>query len=363
MSAGSLKVCVVTNIATPYRIPVYELLAQRPGIDLEVLYFADREPDRSWRLPHSSVSAETLRSWVLTVRGRHIHFTWGVMRGLRARRPDVVITTGYNPGHLAAFLYARLAGVAHVVQTDGSVESEKCLTWLHRSLRRLIVRRSQSAVAASKSGMDLLVSYGAQAENVHISPLAVDNASFAAGGAERNLDLLVVGRLVPIKNPGFAVEVAAAVSERLGRVVSLDFVGDGDLEEDVRKAAQDLTQVQLTMSGFQHGSDLAVKYASARVFLFPTLWDPWGLVVNEALAAGIPAIISPHAGAKELIEDGRSGYVRPLDVGLWADLAAELISDGEKWDRFSLSAVGAVANYTFTAAADGLEFAVRQATS
>lgn len=363
MDDGRIRVCIVTNIATPYRIPVYELLSQRDGIELDVLYFAEREPDRSWELPPTGVSSEVLRSRLITVRGRHIHFTPGVRRALSVRRPDVVITTGYNPGHLAAFAYCRSRGVSHVVQTDGSVESERGLTIVHRSIRRWVARRSSAYVVASSSGKELLIQYGAPRHLISFSPLAVDNERFAERHKGRSIDFLVVGRLVSVKNPRFALEVAEATARRLGRRVSLVFAGDGPLQRELESQASAFPSVECSVLGFRQSGALSDLYARSRLLLFPTKWDPWGLVVNEAQAAGTPVIVSLAAGAAELVSDGASGFILPLEVARWAAESAALLSDEKKWASFSTASRAAVAEFTFEKAADGLDTALRKAVA
>jgi glycosyltransferase involved in cell wall biosynthesis len=66
--------------------------------------------------------------------------------------------------------------------------------------------------------------------------------------------------------------------------------------------------------------ELPEVFSKARIFLFPTKFDCWGLVANEACAAGLPVFISPHAGAAgELVKSGINGYVLELDVNVWGE--------------------------------------------
>ena len=361
-----VRALIVTNIPAPYRIPVYELLDDGADVDLRVLYFAGSEADRDWTLPTSPVRSATLEPRVLAWRGRYIHFSRGVWSAVAGARPDVVITTGFNPAHLVAILYCVLHGVPHVVQTDGTVASEAGLTGLHRLARRATARRSAAFVAASESGLDLVRSWGAPADRLHRSPLATDNERFAPTERDtvRDIDVLFVGRFAEIKNPAFVLEVARAAAGRLGRRLVVALVGSGPLRDRLLEAAAGLEEeLDVRVVGFQQQDVLPSWYRRARVFLFPTRWDPWGLVANEASAAGVPVLTTPEAGsAGELVRDGENGFVLPLDLEAWTDRLVRLLEDDRTWRAMSERAQDLVERYGFAAAADGLRAAILQAT-
>src|SRR5208337_2320660 len=131
-------------------------------------------------------------------------------------------------------------------------------------------------------------------------------------------DLMFCGRMTAIKNPQFVLAVAQSAATLLRRRISLCFVGSGPLESTLRAQALEHADIDVTFMGFARQADLPQRYAESRVFLLPSVWDPWGVVANEACAAGVPVITSPHAGvAGELIRDGQTGFVRDLDVGVW----------------------------------------------
>ena len=112
--------------------------------------------------------------------------------------------------------------------------------------------------------------------------------------------------------------------------------------------------------GFALQKELPALYRSARIFLFPTHADVWGVVANEACAAGLPVIVSPHAGvAGELVVNGENGYVCTLEAELWAEHAASLLAQQERWERFSRRSLALVKNYTFDHAAQGVVDACR----
>ena len=106
--------------------------------------------------------------------------------------------------------------------------------------------------------------------------------------------------------------------------------------------------------------DDCIAYARGKLLCFPTLMDAWGIVANEACAAGMPVLTSPHAGcAGELVRDGDSGFVLPLDPEVWADRAVRMLDDPALLARMRGAASAAVALYTYDQAAAGILAACR----
>jgi len=361
---GAVRVAMVTNIPAPYRLPMYELLAAAPGIELKVFFCSGREPDRQWDLQRLRVPHVFLRERVLTWRGRYIHANPDVWPHLRAFAPEVVVTTGFNPTHLIAFLFARLVGLRHVAMTDGTADSESRLSPLHRWLRRRVYRRSQAFIGASEGSFALYRQYGLGEPALYKSQLCADNRAFeTAAGARRDVDLIFCGRFVAGKLPLFAIETAREVAVRLRRRVVLLLVGSGELEPAMREAAASAAVwVDACFAGFARQAELPAHYARSRLLLFPTVGDTWGVVANEACAAGVPVIVSPQAGvAGDLVRDGENGRVLPLDVARWADAAAALLQDDATWQRMSRRCLELVRPYTYASAAEGVAAAVAHA--
>jgi len=306
-----------------------------------------------------------LRERIITLNGRYIHNNPGVIPALHRFSPDVIVTGGFNPTHLYAFAYAQAKGIPHVPLTDGTLKSEAGLSKAHRLVRRLVYARSKSFVSASKGGRDLYVSYGVPLPSCFISCLCIDNEAFHPGlhHVPKQYDFLFCGRFETVKNPLFALKVASAAAKKIGRRTSMLFVGAGAQAQELQQAALlSGDRVDVTFQDFTAHSELPAIYNSARLFLFPTLWDPWGVVTNEACAAGLPVLISPEAGsANELVTDGRNGFVCPLDVERWASNAATLLTEPALWESFSRNSIRAVRDFTYTHAAAGMVTACRHA--
>ena len=361
--SANFKAVIVTNVPPPYRVPSWRLVAETPGIDLELVFCAKPHIDTSVTPADYGFKSHFLKGRYTTKGIGFSHCDLSVWSLLNRLQPDVVITTGYIPTFLFTFLWAIVHRVPHIAMTDGTFNSEKTLSWLHKLVRHIVLRFSAAFVGASEGSRKLFRHYGVDPQRIHLSYLCTDNSRFCCPASANPVDFIFCGRFLPLKRPFFALDVAKQTAIRLGRQVSLDFVGSGELEEQMRAYAAEMAEfVTCRFHGYASQAELPYRYADAKLFLFPTENDTWGVVANEACASGLPVIVSPHAGvASELIVDGVNGYVRELVVAEWVDVAVKLLTDDLLYRQFSDNGRERVAEYSFSNAAQGLVNAIRQA--
>lgn len=359
------RVAMVTNIPAPYRIPIYQRLATRFGHNqFNVIFCSEKEANREWVIEQNHFSFTFLKRNYITWKGRYIHYNFDIVKVLRQLDPDVVITTGFNPTHLLAFAYTVFYCKEHIAMTDGTFESEQKLSGLHRIVRHIVYHCSNVFIGASLGSLQLYNSYGINRRQFFQSQLCANNVAFQLpSNSKRAIDLMFSGRFSPEKNPLFALDIAAGAAKALNRKVSLIMLGSGPLLEQAKKYADTLgTQVETTFPGFMQQTELPELYCSSKVFLFPSSWDPWGVVANEACAAGQAVMVSPHAGvANELVCHGENGYVLELDLALWIKHATDLLSNEALLKQFSKDSVLKVQAYTYDTAAKGIIDAVFKA--
>jgi glycosyltransferase involved in cell wall biosynthesis len=118
--------------------------------------------------------------------------------------------------------------------------------------------------------------------------------------------LVVVGRVAPEKNLGLAVRAFEALREKVSDVRLL-FVGDGPARAGLQSGGDDLL-----FAGMRGGEDLAAHYASADLFLMPSVTETFGNVTTEALASGLPVIGFDYAAAAERVQTGHNGWLAAL---------------------------------------------------
>ena len=244
--------------------------------------------------------------------------------------------------------------------------------WARRVTHRRFVPRFAACLAVGTRSEEYFRFYGAR--RVVRSPHFVDNEHFAQGAAASDAaavrrswgvrdDAMIaafVGKLVPKKRPLDLLEAVAASGRRDVHVV---YVGDGELRDGCREAAARLG-VPVTFAGFHNQSALPSAYAAMDVLVLPSdIRETWGLVVNEAMACGKPALVSSAAGcAPDLIAEGQTGYT--FGVGDVRQLAAHVITlaaDSELRQRLGRGARAHISGYTAAAAAAGILEAVNGA--
>lgn len=126
-----------------------------------------------------------------------------------------------------------------------------------------------------------------------------------------------------------------------GIETQLVVVGDGPYREEMER---ELSGNGVHFLGFKHGRELSTIYASADLFVFPSLTDTLGQVVMESQCSGLPVIVSDHGGPKEVVRDGITGLVLPaFDTGRWVREVASLACDHERRQRWGAAARSAIA--------------------
>jgi glycosyltransferase involved in cell wall biosynthesis len=182
----------------------------------------------------------------------------------------------------------------------------------------LFLRRFDGFLYVGQRNREYLQHYGVRPDRLFFSPHCIDNEAFRAGSeaarAKSPRDpnaparLLFVGKLVDSKRPFDLLEAAAKVQ---GRRVEVAFAGAGEAEARLKQAAA-AAGIPTVFHGFVNQSELPAVYAAADVIVSPSV-ETWGLVVNEAMACGLPAVVSDAVGCgPDLIEEGATGAVFPL---------------------------------------------------
>lgn len=288
---------------------------------------------------------------------RYVHFNpdvWGVLRRFD---PTCVAIWNFNPTMLLGALYARAHRRRLIVATDACLKSDRFNTPVHGIVRRLMIPGADAVVGTSVGSRDLFLRWGASADAYFNCWLVVDLERYARERRhEREYDLLFSGQLIERKLPHFFVDVVERVSARRPET-SVLVLGEGRLSGSVASRLEKLG-VRYKMAGFVQQADLPAAYGSARLLLFPSKLDAYGVVANEALAVGTPVICNDEPGAAgEVVLDGKTGRILPLDPERWAGAVLELLGDPVKYHALSDAGFAHVQNYSAARAAEGLRLA------
>jgi glycosyltransferase involved in cell wall biosynthesis len=361
-----VKLAIVTNIPAPYRIPIYNRISEKMGKDFLAIYCAELEDNRQWTLSEIKYRSTCLKENVYKKKDgyNYVHNNPDVLKHLIRFKPDVVITTGFNPTHLYAWLYTLFFRKKHIPMTDGWLHSESNLGSLHRIIRRIVFNTSDAFIGASKNSLTLFESYGISNDKFFQSHLCIDNKQFAneSGFKDRPYHIMFSGQFHERKLPLFFAEIACALTKKI-QGLNVLILGDGPLKKEFFQKL-DSNNVNYTYAGYVNQSDLPKYYASSKLFLFTTRLDAWGLVVNEALASATPVISTPYTGViNDLLVDAFNGRIMDLDINAWSNTVLEILENESLWKKLSLNAVHSVQRFNFDTAADGIIKASEQAFS
>jgi glycosyltransferase involved in cell wall biosynthesis len=317
-----LHVALATNFVAPYRLPVYAELARRVE-RLTILVSTRMESNRTWPTQWGDLDVRVQRSLTLRRRWRHeagfqeqleLHIPWDTPGQLRRLRPDCVVSGEMGARSLGAAAYCAAAGRPLVLWATLSEHTERGRGWPRHVLRRWLARRTAAVLVNGAGGARYVQGLGISKSRIVEAPYVALPDHFTRCALDRPppdpFRLLAVGQLVERKGLAPLLrELASWAGRNPQRRIEFALVGAGP--ESQRIAGQVLPHnVALRMLGERTYDELPDLYAQAHALAFPTLADEWGLVVNEALAAGVPVLGSRYSQAvEELIDDGETGWV------------------------------------------------------
>lgn len=294
-----------------YHAPLYQQLAKRGIVELDVLFLSDKgyraEIDHGFGVPVA---------WDIDLLSGYAHGflrtaerSDGVTRRLRALAQwvpshDVVVVHGHaNPWMLFGTVVCRSRRLPYLLRGDshpvGQSSGLRCL--LRHVVARAVVSGCAGGLAVGELNEKFYRRYGAPM--ITFAPHSVDDERFSGppssgraevlgrlGLASDTKIILYCGKLVPSKRP---LDLVAAV-RLLSQEVSTIFVGDGSLAAQVRTS---LRSAHGAVTGFVNQLELPSLYHAADILVLPSEVEPWGLVVNEAMAAGVLPVVSDRVGA------------------------------------------------------------------
>jgi glycosyltransferase involved in cell wall biosynthesis len=341
----SVKLAIVTTHPIQYYAPWFRHLAA--SMDVEVLY-GYRQDARGqaaagfgvpfeWDLP--LLDGYPFR-WLENVARQPGIDTFGgcdtpeLYELLRRERFSACLMLGWNHKcYLQAAAACWRSGLPLLVRGDSQLGTPRGA--MRRAVKsvpyRLLLPRCAAHLYVGRRNREYLRHYGVPEAKLFFSPHSVDNAFFAAeAGRARDQDAsaalraehgigsddfvaLFVGKLMPLKRADDLVR-ACGLRETLpsGRRLHAVFVGDGPSRDEIEALAQPWSD-RIHFAGFVNQKQLPAWYAAADALVLCSNAETWGLVVNEAMACGVPAVVSDAVGCSpDLIEPGRTGYAYPV---------------------------------------------------
>ena len=388
MTCRRLRLVAVETHPIQYKAPLFRKLAADPRLDLTVFFAL--VPDAAqqgagfgvpfeWDVP----VLEGYRHEVLENRAKHPSATTffgcdtpGIGRRLRELQPDAVLVNGWVAKTCMQALWAcKRLGIPCLVRGEANLLRPRA-AWKH-ALHGLLLRQYAAFLAIGSANREFYRFHRRSEDRIFWAPYAVDNDFFAAQAAARagrRSDLragfglppaavvfLFAGKLEEKKRPADLLEAVARLPAEVRSRVHVLVAGDGPLRSECERTAHAMN-LPVSFAGFLNQSRLPDAYAAADVLVLPSdAGETWGLVVNEALASGRPAVVSRAAGcAADLVVENETGRTFACgDVAALAAILGAYARDPAAAIRQGAAAAERIRAFSLDTAAAGIVAAVQ----
>jgi len=374
------RVLLLNNVPAPYFDPLFEKIGEESGWRLTVCYSSDWNKDVGWlekgaerQVAHRTIVLDRRNPWLKSKLGSSFAAAVALIKTLLSEKPDYLICYGYTLApQLTTLLWAMttvkpfaLAGDANYYN-DAAVGVKRLIksAWL-----RLLARRAAVLIAVGSANRMFWESYGADAGKIFEARFAVNNDFFAAECEKRKEDaaqlrarlgltgktvFLFVGRLVRRKNVDLIIRAAQALNDDRVAVV---IAGSGEERESLEELASG--DPRIIFAGNLAPRDLPLYYALSDALVLPAAQEPWGLVINEAMASGLAVVAHRHCGAAvDLVAEDNGFALETFSVEELSGAMKIIASDPARLGSMQSRSLEKIKGWSIDVAAAGIIRAV-----
>lgn len=376
-----MKLAIIASHPIQYQAPIFRELASRPNVQLHV-HFGDLRDSASqgegygiefeWDVPlldgyEYSVFAPGVTS------ARDLAGMTAAWRRLgdelRIFGTNVAMHSGWHhPCMFPALAAVRGCGIPCMLRCEATAMTAR--TPVRRMWHRLILKQYAAFLPVGRENSTYYEMFGSHTTPRFLSPLFAGDEVMRRRTEEARYDrmsirqefglneedfcFLFAGKFARVKRVKDLLKAASLVSNA-GTRIQLLLVGCGEQDRDLKHVA-DESGVDVSFAGFVNQSRMPEAYAAADCLVLPSDSETWGLVVNEAMTCGLPAIVSDAVGcAADLVENGITGFVYPRgDISALAESLRQMAASPERARQMGAEAQKRIGSYSAAVAADGI---------
>lgn len=330
-----MKILFLSIVPSPYQRDLFAALSKQEGLDIQVNYAEAGSPDSPWPkeslAPYESVSKSFYLSW----RGKRfiVNRQLPDLEGV-----DLVVLNGYVTIPAQWILRFRSKKLPMLFWAEKMEPNRGGIRGFLQSILIKPLHRVSGIVAiGKKASRDYAIRF--PDKPIYELPYYCSLKDFQQSVPDRPrmpVTILFCGQMIARKGVDLLL---AAVNQLVSEGLDLRLLLVGREAElpEMMKSVSDEAREKIEFAGFQSPGDLPTFYAQSDIFVLPSRYDGWGVVVNQALGAGLPAVCSDAVGsAEDLVEPGVNGFIFPNgDVGTLTDQLRELVSSPEKIRAFA----------------------------
>ena len=339
------RVIWVTNQAAPYRLPVWESLGERVQLEVKILEdnarFSRNRANRGaeWAAKSGlNFSVSQIRTMRISWGGNWHYLALGRIFSFFPRPSGIVVGGWDSPAYWQALVKAKLRGIRVIGFYESTITSHGFTSGIIPKIRAFFFRRLDGVVVPGVASRDAVLQMGVDREYVTLGFNPVDVKRFFALAREaRKISQSVnemqtghrfvfVGRMIKLKNPGLLIAAFDTI-RRDGDTLTL--VGTGDLQESLANEIKRRNLDGLVIQNGQIPYEQMPSFLSGyNTLILPSKKDVWGLVVNEALAAGLHVVVTKVCGVVGSVSGMPGVYVSEEDE---EDISRQMCNSRKDW--------------------------------
>jgi glycosyltransferase involved in cell wall biosynthesis len=377
-----LDVLILNNVPAPYFDPLFEQIGRESGWRLTICYSSAWNRGVGWA-EKSTAGVDAHRTIILDQKYPALSRLFGsfpaaaiaLARFLFAERPGYLICYGYTLApQMVALIYAMVTATRFALAGDANYFTDSTSgmkRWIKGIWLRLIVRQAASIISIGTANRMFWESYGAKPAQIFEAGFAVDNdffkrecekrrteaAALRTGyGLDENIIFLYVGRLIKRKN----VDLILRAFQELARDrAAIIIAGSGDERAALETLARG--DRRIIFAGGVVPEELPLFYAMSDVLLLVADQEPWGLVVNEAMASGLAVIAHRHCGAAvDLVGSDNGVVIEDINVDELVKAMRLIMEDSGKLSQMKSNSTEKIKYWSIDRAAYGMIRAVEE---
>ena len=386
------RLAVVNSHPIQYFAPLYRRLAQEPDIDLTV-YYCSRQGLETYK--DAGFGGEEVR-WDVSLldgyrsifldnlrREKGVRGFWslvnpGIVAALRRERYDALWVHGHNfPTYLLAYAAAKSAGTAIFTrgETHLLLQRPGWKKTLRGPLLRAFYAQCDACLAIGSRNAEFYRHHGVANAKIFSVPYTVDNEYFMRLASAKRLELpamkkelgfaaempviLYASKFMQRKRPLDLLQAKARLQQQ-GLECAVLFVGAGEEEVALKAFVRSHGLRDVHFLGFRNQSDLPALYALADIFVLPSENEPWGLIINEIMCAGVSIVATEEIGAvADLVRVGENGLLYPAgDISALTQHLSVLLRAPERCRAMGESSRQIISNWSYEECVEGVKAAL-----
>lgn len=358
------KILLLHNIATSYYKNIVFNEFYKIHKNFKVIHLAETEKIRDWKIdlsdikyPYEVFAKGSLNDY------SELFFVKKMLRALKKENPDIIYIGGYfHISYWVALFWAKLNNKKIILEMDSNKFDHKRV-FVKELIKKFFVKFVDVGITYGELSKSYFIELGLSENKIAIKPNVTDSSLFKMTVDKHNFrkkyNFVYVGRFSKEKN---LILLLSAFNKAKYNDLSDDWglvlVGSGEQEKELKEHIELNKIHDVEFVGFIDKNELAKYYTASTVFVLPSISEPWGLVVNEAMACGKPIIISSQCGCSLDLVDNNGYIFNPWNQEELSKIMKDYIVGNVDIENQSLKSLNIIKNFTPEYAAEKIKYAM-----